>query len=61
MSQAETDRKSSEMKLKHDREQLQKKEAELQMSASSFTSDKKQLDKLEQEISKFEVRMIISI
>lgn len=55
ISQAETDRKQSEMQIKHNKEQLKKKEGELQESASSFTSDKQQLEKLEREISAFKV------
>lgn len=55
ISQAETDRKQSEMQMKHNKEQLEKKEADLKKTASSFADDKKQLDTLEREITNYKV------
>lgn len=56
ISQAETDRKQSEMQIKHKKEQLEKKEVDLKKTASSFADDNKQLDKFEREIASYKVR-----
>lgn len=56
ISQAETDRKQSEMQIKHKKEQLEKKEVDLKKTANSFADDNKQLDKFEREIASYKVR-----
>ncbi len=49
------------MQIKHSKEQLKTKESELKKTASSFASDKKQLDKFEQEIASYTVCSCINM
>ena len=55
ITKAKTDTKTAEMKLKHSKEMLKKKEQEMKRTASEFTRDKALLDRMEKEVQNLEV------